>query len=182
MKGTSLKSPCSIPWDAWKLLVKIFADDMKKYIAALARKTEEGNRVPNEPIPLCCPNANMPPILHKKQYDSQGHANLTRTDTDPEGVTADVLESESEDNPPDASDEDRRVLNTFQFFYPDRHIHMVHVGHISSLVNDIKSNTLNFVSDLDTNSTESQTVSLNTDLIYADNKQNFARTAIDTLS
>ena len=109
---------------------------MKKYIEA--RKLEEGNKIPTpNPIPSSRPNANMPPILPKKQNDMSqptptGQVNLTRTDT--EGVTADALESESEGNPPDVSDEDRRVLNALRFFYPDRHINMAHAGHSSSLV------------------------------------------------
>ena len=44
VKETSKKSPYSIPRDAWKLLVKTFGDDMKKYIEA--QKLEEGNKVP----------------------------------------------------------------------------------------------------------------------------------------
>ena len=97
-----------------------------------------------------------------------GQANLTWTGT--EGVTTDILDSESEGNPPAVSDEDRRVLNALQFFYPDRNINMAHAGHTSSLVKDIKSTTLSFASDSDTNSTESQTASFNMDLIVTDNK------------
>ena len=67
-------------------------------------------------------------------------------------------------------------------FFPDRHINMACTGHSSSLANDIKSTTLSFVSDSDTNSTESQTASFNMDLIDSDNKQNFARTGVGTMS
>ena len=88
----------------------------------------------------------------------------------------------SEGNPPDVSDEDRRVSNALQFFYPDRHINMARAGHSSNLVNDIKFTTLSFVSDSDTNSTESRIASFNMDLIDADNKQNFARTGLGTMS
>ena len=66
MKETSKKSPYSIPWDAWKLLVKAFCDDMKKYIEA--QKLEEANKVPTpNPIPPSRPNANMSPILPRNR-------------------------------------------------------------------------------------------------------------------
>ena len=68
MKETSKKSPYFIPRDAWKLIVKTFGDDTKKYIKA--QKLEEGNKIPTpNHIPPSRPNASMPPILLKKQYD-----------------------------------------------------------------------------------------------------------------
>ena len=42
-----------------------------------------------------------------------GQANLTWTGT--EGVTTDILDSESEGNPPAVSDKDKRVLYALQF-------------------------------------------------------------------
>ena len=57
-----------------------------------------------------------------------------------------------------------------------------HAGHGSSLVNTFKSNSLIFDADTDTNSTESQTVSFDTDLIDAGNEWNFATTCIGTIA
>ena len=61
-KETSKKIPYSIPRDAWKLHVKTFGEDMKKYIEA--QKLEECNEVPTpNPVPFPQPYANTPPIL-----------------------------------------------------------------------------------------------------------------------
>ena len=115
MKETSRNTPFSIPRDAWKLLVKVFGDDMKKYIAA--RKEEEKKNSPsNETIPISRPNMNVPPILPPKQYNlptsnsgkPSAQANLTCTNhDDPEGVTADVLDSSESDSDPEVTDEDQ---------------------------------------------------------------------------
>ena len=84
------------------------------------------------------------------QSNPTGQANLTHTDTDTKGVATDTLESTPEDSRADVSEDDCRVLNALRFFYTDRHINMACVGHNSTLVNDITSTTLSFVSDSDT--------------------------------
>ena len=131
----------------------------------------------------------MPPlaILPKKQYDmSQSNptsqANLTCTDTDSKGVGSDALESTPEDSQATVSEDDRRVLNALRFFYPDRHLNMARVDHSSTLANHFKPTALSCFSESDTSSTESHTVSLDTDLIDADNRRNFVRTGIGTIS
>ena len=130
---------------------------MKKYIAA--RKEEEKLGSPNnETIPISRPNMNVPPILPPKQYNlptsnpgkPSAQANLARTNHDnPEGVTADVLDSSESDSDLDVTDEDRQVMHALQSLYSVRHINMARTGNSSSLVNTVTYSQLIFDSGAD---------------------------------
>ena len=111
-------------------------DDMKKYIAA-CKEEEKRNSPSNETIPISRPNMNVPPVLPPKQYNLPtsnpgkplAQANLTRTNhDDPEGVTADVLDSSESESDPEITDEDRRVMHALQSLYSVRHINMARIG------------------------------------------------------